>query len=464
MNAILPYIPETITVHLGRPNENAPNVTVPFLDYVANVASSEIYPTWPESAIRANIYAQISFALNRIYTEYYRSRGYPFDITNSTTIDQYYVNGREIFDNIRDIAGEVFNNYVVRQGYVEPLFTQYCNGTTVTCQGLSQWGTVELANQGLTPYEILQYYYGNDINIVTAPIMPAGAVAPKLPLRLGSTGNDVRIAQIRLNRISANYPSIPKIALTDGIFLEDTEAAVRRFQEIFGLTVDGIIGQSTWYNIEIIYNSVKRLSELDSEGLLFDEVSLQFPSVLQYGDRNSGVRYLQYLINYLSAFYETIPTIAVDGIFGEETRRAVLALQSTFGLTEDGIVGRNTWDALTNAYRGIIDEVDLNYQPGVVIPYQGVPLRIGSDSETVRLLQEYLYQISLSIPEIPTVTPTGYFGPLTQNAVIAFQNLVGEEPDGYVDSQTWNAITDLYMDLYEGGQLNEGQYPGFNIQ
>ena len=294
--------------------------------------------------------------------------------------------------------------------------------------------------------------------------MPAGAVAPKLPLRLGSTGNDVRIAQIRLNRISANYPSIPKIALTDGIFLEDTEAAVRRFQEIFGLTVDGIIGQSTWYNIEIIYNSVKRLSELDSEGLLFDEVSLQFPSILQYGDRNSGVRYLQYLINYLSAFYETIPTIAVDGIFGEETRRAVLALQSTFELTEDGIVGRNTWDALTNAYRGIIDEVDLNYQPSVVIPYQGVPLRIGADSETVRLLQEYLYQISLSIPEIPKVTPTGYFGPLTQNAVIAFQNLVGEEPDGYVDSQTWNAITDLYMDLYEGGQLNEGQYPGFNIQ
>ena len=158
MNANLPYIPETVTVHLGRPNDNAENVTVPFLDYVMNVASSEIYPTWPENAIRANIYAQVSFVLNRIYTQYYRSRGYDFDITNSTAFDQYFVNGREIFENIRQIAGEIFNDYVVRQGSVEPLFTSYCNGTTVTCRGLSQWGTVELANRGLTPYEILQNY------------------------------------------------------------------------------------------------------------------------------------------------------------------------------------------------------------------------------------------------------------------------------------------------------------------
>ncbi|MBR6709015.1 MAG: spore cortex-lytic protein, partial [Clostridia bacterium] len=148
----LPYIPETVTVHLGAPDTNAPNITVSFPDYIKNVASSEIYPTWPENAIRANIYAQISYALNRIYTEYYRSRGYDFDITNSTAVDQSFVNGRDIFENISQIVDEIFNQYLRRQGAVEPLFAQYCNGTTVTCPGLSQWGTVELANRGYTPY------------------------------------------------------------------------------------------------------------------------------------------------------------------------------------------------------------------------------------------------------------------------------------------------------------------------
>ena len=158
--AVLPYIPEFITVHLGAPNSNAPNVQVSFPEYIKNVASSEIYPTWPESSIRANIYAQISFALNRIYTEWYRSRGYDFDITNSTQYDQKFIQGRDIFDNVSQIVDEIFNNYVRRQGSVEPYFTQFCNGTTVTCDGLSQWGTVELARQGYTPYGILQYYYG----------------------------------------------------------------------------------------------------------------------------------------------------------------------------------------------------------------------------------------------------------------------------------------------------------------
>lgn len=464
MNAILPFIPETITVHLGRPDEDAPNVTVPFMDYIMNVASSEIYPTWPEEAIRANILAQISFALNRYYTQYYRSRGYDFDITNSTAFDQYFVNGREIFDNIRDIVGDIFNQYVTRQGNVEPLFTQYCDGVRVSCQGLSQWGTVDLANQGYTPYEILQYYYGNDINISPAPIGSANVPQPVLPIRLRSVGNDVRTLQLRLNRIAANYPSIPKIDLVDGIFGEETEAAVRRFQEIFGLTVDGIVGQGTWYAVQRIYNSVKRLSELDSEGLTYNEVALNFPNVLQYGDRNVGVQYLQYLISYLSAFYDTIPNITVDGIFGEETRQAVQAVQRTFGLPEDGIVGRRTWDAITNAYYGIISTIPLSYEPGVVVPYPGTILRVGSDSEAVRLMQEYLYQISLSIPEIPSVTPTGYFGQQTRNAVIAFQNFAGLPADGYVNAITWNKITDVYMDVFESSQLNEGQFPGYTIQ
>ena len=162
-----PKIPEYITVHLGSPNDrNAPNVRVPFIDYVKNVASSEIYPTWPESSLRANMYAQISYALNRIYSEWYPSRGYPFDITSDTAYDQKYVQGRDIYESVSRIADEIFNDYIVRNGNVQPLFAQYCDGVRVRCDGLSQWGTVSLAEDGLTPYEILQYYYGDDISIV----------------------------------------------------------------------------------------------------------------------------------------------------------------------------------------------------------------------------------------------------------------------------------------------------------
>lgn len=247
MNANTPFIPEFITVHLGTPSSNAQNVTVPFIDYIANVASSEIYPTWPENAIRANIYAQISFALNRVYTQYYRSRGYDFDITNSTSIDQSFVNGRDIFENIYQIVGEIFNDYLVRGNNVEPLFAQYCDGIEVTCNGLSQWGSVDLAENGLTPYEILTYYYGDNINIIRdAPVEGITSVVPPLPLSLGSAGDAVRAFQIRLNRISDNYPAIPKIAVTDGIFSFDTEEAVKKFQEIFSLTPDGIVGKATW--------------------------------------------------------------------------------------------------------------------------------------------------------------------------------------------------------------------------
>ena len=259
MNANIPFIPETVTVHLGTPDSSAPNVTVPFIDYITNVASSEIYPTWPEEAIRANIYAQISFVLNRIYTEYYRSRGYDFDITNSTAFDQSFVNNRDYIENISQIVGDIFNSYLVRQGFVEPLFAQYCDGVRVQCDGLSQWGTVDLADQGYTPYEILQYYYGDNINIVSdAPIMNVSSTAPIRPLRLGSGGDEVRQLQLRLNRISDNYPSIPKIALPDGVFSFDTEDAVKRFQEIFGLTPDGIVGNSTWYRVLFIYNAVNQ--------------------------------------------------------------------------------------------------------------------------------------------------------------------------------------------------------------
>lgn len=460
----LPVIPNTITVHLGVPGSEAENVTLPFLEYIANVASSELYPTWPENAIRANIYAQLSFALNRIYTEYYRTRGFDYDITNSTAYDQSFVNGRDIFENVRQIAAEIFDSYIRRENNIEPLFAQYCDGIEVSCNGLSQWGSVDLANQGYTPFEILQYYYGNNIELMRqVPIASPQQSAPEYPLRLGTVGDNVRTVQLRLNRISNNYPSIPKIVLTDGIFGTDTEAAVRRFQEVFGLDADGVVGRATWYTIQNIYIGVKRLTDLSSEGIRLEEVTQQFPSVLREGDRGNAVLNLQYYISYLAQFYDTVPAVAIDGIFGSATRSAVEAVQRTFGLTADGIVGEATWNALYNAYLGIVRTVPSEYVEGVAVPFPGVTLRIGSDSEDVRLLQQYLNYVALSFPDIPTVNPTGYFGPRTQEAVIAFQNQIGLEPTGVVSAITWTALADLYESLYLGAQLNDGQYPGFEV-
>ena len=459
-----PIIPQSITVHLGPPDTEAENVTLPFLDYVANVASSEIYPTWPESAIRANMYAQISFALNRVYTEYYRTRGYDFDITSTTAYDQFFVNNRDIYDNLRQIAGELFNDYIRRVGSVEPLFAQYCNGTTVTCNGLSQWGTVELAEQGYTPFEILQFYYGDNIELVrNAPIAGNNPSAPEIPLRLGSTNNDVRTVQIRLNRIANNFPSIPKILENDGIFGTDTEAAVKRFQEIFNLTPDGIVGPTTWYTIQNIYIGVKRLNDLNAEGITLGEVTQQFPNVLQLGDTGNDVRNMQYYIAYLSQYYNTIPPIAIDGVYGESTQSAVRDVQYTFGLPVDGIMGAQTWDRLYRAYLGIVNTVPLELVAGSAVPFGGVPLRIGADSESVRLLQEYLNVIAESYPEIPQINPTGYFGPRTQEAVIAFQSQFGLPTTGIVNAVTWTEIAELYEALSIGNQLQDGQYPGFAV-
>lgn len=464
MPTLTPVIPTTITVHLGAPSSSARNVTLPFWDYIANVASSEIYPSWPENALRANIYAQISFALNRVYTEYYRSRGYDFDITNSTAFDQYFVEGRDIFANINELAGELFNSYVVRRGSVEPLFTQYCNGTTVTCPGLSQWGTVELAERGMTPYQILQYYYGDDIDIITdVHVQNVSASAPTIPLRRGSAGNDVRNVQVRLNRIAQNYPAIPKIVLTDGLFSTDTEDAVTEFQRIAGLTPDGIVGNATWYAIIFYYNAVKRLNELNSEGLALSEISQEFPFVLEEGVTGQSVRNLQYYINYLSRYYNTIPSVAVDGIYGPATRAAVVDAQNTFELAADGIVGPLTWQRIYNAYLGIVVTIPIEYVEGRGVPYQGVPLRLGSEGETVVLLQRYLARIADTFSELPTVTPTGYFGNVTERAVRAFQEFAELPVTGVVNIETWDAIVRLFDTASAGDDLKDGQYPGYAI-
>ncbi len=457
----LPYIPETITVHLGAPNSDAENITVSFPDYIKNVASSEIYPTWPENAIRANIYAQVSYALNRIYTEYYRSRAYDFDITNSTAIDQSFVAGRDIFDNISDIVDDIFNDYLVRPGQVQPLFAQYCDGIEVQCDGLSQWGSVDLADQGLTPYEILTRYYGTNLNINTdTPILPFSASQPYRPLRIGSFGNDVRTVQIRLNRIAANYPAIPKIYPTDGVFGISTENAVREFQRIFDLTQDGIVGPATWYKILQLYNGVKRLNALASEGLSLSDVSAQFPTELSLGDESIYVREFQYFLNVLGENLEVIPTVTIDGIFGPSTEAAVRAFQTAYGLPVTGVVDEATWNELYNAYRGILLSSAEYYNGVPVALFPGYLLVFGTRGDEVSLLQQYLLTLSEVYTEIPPVEVNGIFGTATRDAVIAAQNLFGLEPTGIVDALTWDAITDAYSDIAYGQLGAEGQFGG----
>ncbi len=353
MPTVIPFVPQNITVHLGAPSSDAANVTVPFIDYVKNVASSEIYPTWDEAALRANIYAIVSFALNRVYTEFYRSRGYPFDITSSTAYDQYFVNGRSYFSNVARIVDELFNDYLRRPGFVEPLAAKFCNGTTVTCEGLSQWGSQNLAQQGYDAVRILRNYYGDVEIVVNAPVWGIQSSYPGSALRVGSSGPNVVVIQTELNRIAQDYPSIPKIPEIDGIFGSRTEAAVRRFQEIFGLTVDGVVGQATWYELVRLYTAVTKLSELRSQGQQFYANSWQYPDAVQQGNRGQSVRLLQYMLSVLSEFIPEIPEVEVDGIFGPATRNAVIAAQKFLGLPQTGAADEDTWDEIYDQFAGI---------------------------------------------------------------------------------------------------------------
>lgn len=445
MPANTPFIPETIVVHLGTPNSNAANVSVTFPDYIKNVASSEIFPTWPEAALRANIYVQISFALNRVYTEWYRSRGYDFDITNSTQYDQAFVYGRDIFANIANIVDEVFNNYVVRRGSVEPLFTMFCNGTTVTCEGLSQWGTVPLANRGYTPYEILQYYYGNDIDIVyNAPISPNIPSYPGTPFGFGATGNEVRTIQVELNRIGVNYPAIPKIVPANGIYGESTTEAVRVFQSVFNLPVTGIVNKATWYQIKYIFTAVKHLSELTSEGLTEEEIANLWGENLRRGDYGQRVRSLAYYLNVIAYFNPEIPTVNSGGVFNAAMEEQVKAVERFYGLNPDGVVDFRTWQLINRIYSDILNNLPEGYEGATAALYPGYNLTPGMRSDDVKEFQTYLRVIGQNIRDVPVIEATGYFGPETERAVMTFQRLYGLEPSGIVGAPTWDALAKEY--------------------
>ena len=291
-------IPKNITVHLGKPAASARNVTVSFRDYIANVASSEVYPTWPEQALRAN----------------------------STSYDQYYVHGRTVFDVMVRITDDIFNTYIRKTGTVNPYYSEYCDGKSVTCPGLKQWGTVTLANQGRNALQILKYYYGNDIEIIrTSNIQSIPQSYPGSPIRQGDSGTAVFTLQRQLNRITKDYPFLGLLTV-DGVFGAKMAATVRAFQKQFNLTADGVVGRQAWYKISYIYVSVKDLAELTSEG----EVSSGTLSdgtwggtVLRTGSTGSAVEQLQFWLNTLAQYESSIPSLTVDGVYGTGTANTV---------------------------------------------------------------------------------------------------------------------------------------------
>ena len=459
-------IPKNITVHLGRPAASAQNVTVSFRRYIANVASSEVYPTWPEQALRANIHCQISLALNRIYTEWYPSKGYRFNITNSTSYDQYYVHGRTVFDVMVRLTDDIFNTYIRKTGTVNPYYSEYCDGRSVTCPGLKQWGTVTLANQGRNALSILKYYYGNNIEIIrTNNIESIPQSYPGSPLKQGDRGTSVFTLQRQLNRITKDYPFLGLLTV-DGIFGSSMTSTVKKFQKQFNLTADGVVGRQTWYKISYIYVSVKDLAELTSEGetaagTLSD--GTWGDTVLRVGSSGSAVEQLQFWLNTLAQYESSIPSVTVDGVYGSGTAGAVRAFQRRYGLSVDGVVGRATWTKLYEVYNDIANRLlSSSLRPG---EYPGI-LRRDSTGTAVRELQFYLYLMSAYESSIPTVSIDGSFGAATETAVRAYQRFARLTVDGIVGRTTWNSLYRTASRLRQSGPvvtLRRLPYPGIPL-
>ncbi len=457
-------IPKTVTVHLGKPAEYAQDVTVSFIDYAKNVASSEIYPTWPEQSLRANIHAQLGIILNRIYTEWYKSKGYDFDITNSTSYDQYYVHGRTIYESVSVIVDDIFNTYIRRVGLEDPYYAEYCDGKIAQCSGMKQWGTVTLAEQGYNALEILKSYYGNNIEIVrTNNIAEIEESYPGSALTIGSTGTNVKIIQRQLNRIAEDYPFFGTNTV-DGIFGASTAETVKKFQDHFNLTADGIVGRSTWYKISYIYVAVKDLAELTSEGEepSGELVEGEYPgTALQVGSSGNNVLQIQFWLNEIAEFSNTLQTISADGVYGPATKAAVEAFQTEYGLSVDGVVGQSTWDKIYSEYKEIV----LDVTPGTSSPgeYPGTALRVGSSGDDVKRMQFYLRIVARSNTAVPDLAADGIFGAGTQRSVVAFQTYYGLSADGVVGKLTWDKLYEVYTDLINGllaPTARPGTYPG----
>lgn len=439
-----PVVPNNITIHLGAPDEAARNITVPFTDYIANVAASELYPTWPTNALIANIYAIISFAMNRIYNEWYESKGYNFDITSSPIYDQTYTENRSTYENINNIVQEIFNNYVVKGNQIQPYFTTYCDGKITKCDGLSQWGSVTLANQGKTPLQILQNYYGSDISIkYNAEVGDNVEEFPGYEIGLGYAGNPVLVIQRDLRRIRQNYPAIPDISSMLGIYDQETENAVKKFQEIFSLPVTGTVDKGTWYKIKYVYTSVKKLSDLYSEGITEEEATFLYTDQLNYGDTGIEVEYIHYFLDAIAFLDNDIPRLQTNSIYNNNTITMVKAFQEKYNLPVTGIFTYSDWTVLKKAYRSILNSFPEEYQDYINELYPDYFLTIGATGEDVRRFQKFLLAICKYDKSIPGVRVNGIFDELTEKSVKKIQEDYGFDINGIVGPLLWKKVVEL---------------------
>lgn len=440
-----PVIPTNLIVHIGEVTDNGKNIRVPFIEYIKNVASGELYPNWPDEALKANILAIISFTLNRIYNEWYRSKGYNFDITSSVSSDQSFKEDRQFFEKISIIVDEIFNDYIVRDGQVQPLFASYCDGRQTTCRGLSQWGSVSLANEGKNYLEILKHFYGDNINIVNDAETSNNILSyPGYEVSIGDSGDYVKFIKIQLNRIGNNYPAIPTIVNGDTVFDVEMFNAIKKFQEIFNLPITGIIDKSTWYKIKYLYNAVKKISDLYSEGISSSEVTLTYPNTLELGSEGKYISELNYLLSSISYFDSDIPFHDLNSdVFKEETEEMVFAFQTKYNLPITGIVDVNTWKYIREVYNDIFKNIPNNYLEYQDEFYPGKVLSRGMSGKEILNLQRFLYIICSKYHNIPGIIVNGEFDNLTEQSVKSIQNMYNIYPSGYVNAITWFYIVEM---------------------
>lgn len=358
------------------------------------------------------------------------------------------------------LTDDIFNTYIRKTGTVNPYYSEYCDGKTVSCPGLKQWGTVTLAEQGRSALSILKNYYGNDIEIVrTSNIASIPESYPGSPVRQGDRGSSVFTLQRQLNRITKDYPSFGTLS-PDGIFGAQMAETVKRFQRQFSLTADGVVGRQTWYKISYIYVSVKDLAELTSEGETLSGALSDGTwggVVLRTGSRGSAVEQLQFWLNTISQYVSSIPSVTVDGSFGSRTASAVRAFQRRYGLTADGVVGENTWNAIYAQFFSIQSD---NGTPNA---YPGAALRQGDTGQNVRLVQFWLRIARTVYTALNNPTVDGRFGAATTRAVQAFQRYFGLTADGVVGRATWNKLREVYTDIANdllAESLRPGEFPG----